>query len=288
MSIYYSTVQVCIKWEERRVADEKAGIVPPTIETRMKGRTLLDQYRPAVHADTVVYFLVRLPCQVHETSTAAAINNTAPPPASNAPTPGEQLSRRCSQLLKRALVVWPTADPKLGWLDKLFQGLESPHVSLGNICSGLELLNFLITKLKKEQMLGAVKSNMRGILCCVVCPNNRVIRLLNTLIVSIYTIFGVEELEDFSTRASKIIQDTLCVFDRVTSAGVLGLYPALMVLRSITQFTKPATDKIMNSVMKVLQRITRDHISPAQAAPDITRKYILIICLLLPSLTSTF
>ncbi|KAA0197800.1 hypothetical protein HAZT_HAZT001767 [Hyalella azteca] len=260
--------EVCIKWEERRVADEKAGVVAPAVETRMKGRTLLDQYRPAVHADTVVYFLVRLPCQVHETSSATSVllPNASPPlPAATA---SELLSRRCSLLLKRALVVWPNADPKLAWLDKLFQGLETPQYSLGNVCSGLELLTYLVGKLKKEQMLAAVKSLYRGLLSCCSCSNPRVIRLLHPLLSTLLTTFGVDELDEFVTRAAKLVQEALANHDRGTTGAVGTLYPALMVMRALAQHSTQHLDRLMTAIMKVLQKITRDHITPAQIGPD--------------------
>lgn len=199
---------------------------------------------------------------MHESSTVtSALQPTSA--AVVAPlTAGEQLSRRCSGLLRRALVVWPNADPKLGWLDKIFQGLETPQIILGNVCAGLELLTFLVGKLKKEQMLGAVKTMYRGLLSCCNCSNVRVIRLLHPLLHIIFSTFGIEELDDFITRAARFVQDSLANLDRGAQGSSAALYPSLMVLRAIAQYTTHHLDRLMAPIMKVLQRITRDHITP--------------------------
>uniref|UniRef100_A0A6A7FXF6 Transformation/transcription domain-associated protein-like n=6 Tax=Hirondellea gigas TaxID=1518452 RepID=A0A6A7FXF6_9CRUS len=258
--------EVCIKWEEKRVADEKAGIVQ-TVEPRAKGRGLIDQYRPAIHADTVVYFLVRLPCQVHENVQVQSNllpNQNIPVPIATA---GELLSRRCFALLRRALVIWPTAEPKLVWLDKLFQSLETPQFVLGNVCAGIDLLTFLVSKLKKEQMLAAIKSMYRGLLCC--CNSNliRVVKPLNNLLNALLKTFGLEELDELIIRVVRVVQDSLANYDRgVPATSGATLYPVLNVMRTVSQYTTQHVDRLMGLLMKVLQRVTRDHIQPPQ--PD--------------------
>ncbi len=61
-------------------------------------------------------------------------------------SPGELLSRRCVALLKTALRpdVWPAAELKLLWFDKLLMTVESHTPNFANICTALELLSFLI------------------------------------------------------------------------------------------------------------------------------------------------
>lgn len=99
-------------------------------------------------------------------------------------SPGELLSRRCVALLKMALKpeVWPqqNIDLRLQWLDKVFLGVdvtpknpkEAPN--LGNVCTALELFTFLLTVMKKEQILGTVKPLQRGIAACISSSNSKV------------------------------------------------------------------------------------------------------------------
>ena len=61
-------------------------------------------------------------------------------------SPGELLSRRCVSLLKTALrpEVWPQAELKLAWFDKLLMTVETQQPNFANICTALELLSFLL------------------------------------------------------------------------------------------------------------------------------------------------
>ncbi len=61
-------------------------------------------------------------------------------------SPGELVSRRCVALLKTALRpdVWPNAELKLAWFDKLLMTVETQQPNFANICTALELLCFLL------------------------------------------------------------------------------------------------------------------------------------------------
>lgn len=96
------------------------------------------------------------------------MNDAAPAnPANPAITsPGELLSRRCVILLKTALKpdVWPqTPDLKLVFFDKILLSVETPNPNIGNICTALELLTFLLGVMKKEQILMNFKQLQRGL-----------------------------------------------------------------------------------------------------------------------------
>ncbi len=67
-------------------------------------------------------------------------------PSTTGGSPGELLSRRCVTLLKTALRpdVWPSAELKLLWFDKLLMTVESHSPNFANICTALELLSFLL------------------------------------------------------------------------------------------------------------------------------------------------
>lgn len=90
---------------------------------------------------------------------------------------GEILSRRCVTLLKMALKpdVWPQqSDLKLTFLDKLFQSVEVPNPNLGNICTALELLTYLLGVMSQQQILANIKPLQKGITSCVNSSNTKV------------------------------------------------------------------------------------------------------------------
>ena len=222
----------------------------------------MEQYRPSVHADTVVYFLIRLPCQVHE-STASTAQAAQPVTLANTYA-SEVMFKRCFILLKRALVVWPEADPKLSWLDKLMVGIESNHLhNIGNTCAGLELLTFIISKLKKEQTLASIKSLYRGFLSCCGCSNPKVIKLFYQLLMTMFTTYGIEEFEEFVNRAARMIQEVLSNLAVSGQGSGHLLYPSMMVLKAISQFSTQHLDRLIAGLMKVLQRVLKEHITGA-------------------------
>ncbi|GLD75430.1 transformation/transcription domain-associated protein, partial [Lates japonicus] len=77
--------------------------------------TMLTKPVEKQHTDTVVNFLIRIACQVNDSTNVAG-------------SPGELLSRRCVSLMKTALRpdMWPRAELKLQWFDKLLMTVEQP------------------------------------------------------------------------------------------------------------------------------------------------------------------
>lgn len=103
---------------------------------------------------------------------------------------GDQLSKRCVTLLKMALKpdVWPNCELKLAWFDRLFQTVDNPPApaapagalaanppNFTNICTALELLTFLLTILRKEQILAGFKPLQRGLASLMNCTNPKVL-----------------------------------------------------------------------------------------------------------------
>lgn len=173
--------EVIIKWELHGIKEEdgsernaeeigdrrRLSIMQGSSSAGPSSQAMLNQkMEPAatkpidrIHTDAVLNFLLRLACQVND----PAPPNPANPPASS---PGELLSRRCVLLLKTALKpdIWPQPiDLKLVFFDKILQSIESANPNIGNICTALELLTFLLTVLKKEQILANYKPLQKGL-----------------------------------------------------------------------------------------------------------------------------
>jgi transformation/transcription domain-associated protein len=123
-----------------------------------------------IHADAIVNYLLRLACQVSDSQAATTGGS-----------PGEILSRRCVALLKTALKpdIWPNVavDLKLASFEKILagpQGVDSNQPNYVNICTCLELLTFLLSILRKDQILAAFKPLQKSIATCMNCQNSKV------------------------------------------------------------------------------------------------------------------
>ena len=283
--------EICIKWEEQRVKEEVdgdslsdgSGSTPgqtkrsssvdapdtkrPRLSVGSTSRSSVDSSKPMDknQADAVVYFLLRLSCQVNEST-----------PSPTVKAPGEALSARCIELLKRALKpdVWPYADPKLAWLDKLFQNMDSPQHNLTNVCVGLEVLTYLIGTLRREQVLSAMKTLSKGLVICMSCSNTRVIRLVHFLLIRLMDTFPTEsgsanggsrydELEELYSKVAKTIYEGLTNFDKNSTSPPSTLYAPLMILKAACKNNIFYIDRLIIPFMKVLQRMAREHLNPS-------------------------
>ncbi|KAB7505950.1 Transformation/transcription domain-associated protein [Armadillidium nasatum] len=291
--------EVCIKWEEQRVAEDSdidsivtlesisqtsqvkrsnsadgsdpkraklssiAGTSSSSSSSSHKSNSDVSKPMEKSHADLIVYFLLRLACQVNEST---------PTPGTN--PPGEALSKRCVVLLKRALQpdIWPNSDPKLGWLDKLFVNLENSSPNLTNISVGLELLTYLIGTLRKEQILIAIKSVTKGLLVCMTHSNQKIIKLTHNLLAKLMSTFPMdpanptgskfEELEDLYAKISKAIFDGLNGYQKHSNIIVSTIYGPLMMLKAACQSNPFYLDRLITPLVGVMQKMARDHLNP--------------------------
>lgn len=192
--------EVIIKWELHGIKEEDEK--PEEIAEKKRIQSIPGASQPMitkiepgmtkpidrVHTDAVLNYLLRLACQVND----PAPPNPANPPASS---PGELLSRRCVLLLKTALKpdIWPQPiDLKLVFFDKILQSIESTNPNIGNICTALELLTFLLTVLKKEQILVNYKPLQKALGACINSSNGKIVKLVHTFIQKLMAIFPVE------------------------------------------------------------------------------------------------
>ncbi|KAL1426892.1 hypothetical protein MTO96_000428 [Rhipicephalus appendiculatus] len=268
--------EVVIRWEMQRHREEQQQPpAPPPPQTSEESRRLLDQSgrarqaaprpdRPIEkhHADALVNFLLRMACQVNESST-------------NIGSQGEVLSRRCVALLKTALKpdVWPNSELKLAWFDKLLMTVESAQPNYGNICTALELLAFLLSILRPEAILSSLKPLQRGIAACMTCPNSKVIRAVHALLSRLMGLFPSEpttssmasrheELESLYTSISKVVYEGLTTYEKSPAAPPSTLFGCLMILKAACVNHPCYIDRLITPFMHVLQKMAREHLSP--------------------------
>jgi transformation/transcription domain-associated protein len=144
------------------------------------------------HTDTVLNFLLRLACQVNDSTPQNPGNPTAS-------SPGELLSRRCVILLKTALKpdLWAQpVDLKLAFFDKILLTVEAPNPNIGNVCTALELLTYLLSVLKKDQILASFKPLQRGLGERLICN-----RAVVTVVLFSRSVYNILQQQDHQAGA---------------------------------------------------------------------------------------
>ncbi|XP_038211764.1 transcription-associated protein 1 isoform X1 [Zerene cesonia] len=240
------------------------------------------------HVDVVVNLLLRLACQVLTLVNETAVGAGAGAAGAGA---GGQLSRRCVLLLKAALKpdVWPhLCEPKLAWLDKVFSSAESNAGACANACTALELLVFLLGVLRREQVLAALKPLQRGLAACVASTNPKIVRLTHNLLAKLTALFPTEpsgaaqaskyeELETLYACVSKYAFEGLANYEKsAPGAGANSLLGPLMMLKACCTSSAGYVDRLLLPLMRVLQRMARDHVAPN---PDTATSDLLILAL---------
>ncbi|XP_049915232.1 transformation/transcription domain-associated protein [Epinephelus moara] len=234
--------------------------------------TMLTKPVEKQHTDTVVNFLIRIACQVNDSTNVTG-------------SPGELLSRRCVSLMKSALRpdMWPRAELKLQWFDKLLMTVEQPaQANISNICTGLEILCFLLTVLQSPAILAHFKPLQRGIAACMTCGNTKVLRAVHSLLSRLMSIFPTEpstssvaskyeELECLYAAVGKVIYEGLTNYEKATSnTNPTQLFGTLMILKSACSYNASYIDRLISVFMRSLQKMVREHLSPQQANPGVT------------------
>ncbi|XP_072230092.1 transformation/transcription domain-associated protein [Leuresthes tenuis] len=255
-----------------RTATSAASTVFGRSQSMPGTETILTKPVEKQHTDTVVNFLIRIACQVNDSTNVAG-------------SPGELLSRRCVSLMKTALRpdMWPRAELKLQWFDKLLMTVEQQaQANISNICTGLEILCFLLTVLQSPAILAHFKPLQRGIAACMTCGNTKVLRAVHSLLSRLMSIFPTEpststvaskyeELESLYAAVGKVIYEGLTNYEKATSnTNPTQLFGTLMILKSACSYNASYIDRLISVFMRSLHKMVREHLSPQQANPGVT------------------
>lgn len=188
---------------------------------------------------------------------------------------GDLLSRRCVALLKTAMKpdLWPQPwDLKLAWLEKTFCSLESPSPNLGNICTGLELLTFLLGVFKREQILASIKPLQKGLTVCISSNNSKVVRLTHAFLTKLMSVFPAEthisgpaskyeELEGLYASIGKFVLEGLTGYEKDQNASPNSLFGTIMILKAACASNPAYIDRVISPFMRVLQRMHKGHLT---------------------------
>ncbi|XP_048847031.1 transformation/transcription domain-associated protein isoform X2 [Brienomyrus brachyistius] len=247
----------------RTAAGTAVGTVFGRSQSTTGAEALLAKPVEKQHTDTVVGFLIRIASQVNDSTGTAG-------------SPGELLSRRCVSLMKTALRpdMWARAELKLQWFDKLLMTVEQPaQANYANICTGLEILSFLLTVLQSQAILAHFKPLQRGIAACMTCGNTKVLRAVHTLLSRLMSIFPTEpssstvaskyeELECLYAAVGKVIYEGLTNYEKATNANPTQLFGTLMILKSACSYNSSYIDRLISVFMRSLQKMVREHLNP--------------------------
>ena len=116
-------------------------------------------------------------------------------------------------------------------------------------------------------MLTSIRSLSRGGLFakCLSISHMKVIKLFNQLVTTIVATYTVEELDIFTERFDKTIVEIVQTFS-VPGQGVgNSLYSALLTLKVIYHTRPNLLDKMLQPLIKVIQRAAKEHIALPQA-----------------------
>lgn len=197
--------EVILRWEAQRVKDKHE----PTDENENLLARHPDMLKPFEKnvADSVLNFFVKMSCPIVEPSHAATSN--------------DQLSKRCLNLFKIAILneIWPNADVKFEILDRVFSTLDNPTTNttanITSVCTALDIILFLIDLFKPNKVQALFRTLQRGITYCLTCNNSRVIRSLSKIIQKLVGKFPLECFNNsiMSTQGINDSQTQMMDFD---------------------------------------------------------------------------
>ena len=245
------------------------------------------------HADAIINFLVRLACQVNDGQT--------PGPGLPA-SQGELLSKRCITLVKTALKpeIWQnqSVDIKIVWFAKLLEtaseqpipGATASLANFANICTALDILTFLLTVLPRPAILSGFKTLQKGLTVCMTCGNTKVVRYVHGLLSKLMNMFPTEpvssavsskhdELDGLYSSVSKVIGDGLSAFEKASTPAPSSLQCPLMILKAVTNNDPCYIDRFWPTVLKVIQKLHKEHVNTPSTPSDTTVSELLQLCL---------
>ncbi|KAJ7403601.1 Transformation/transcription domain-associated protein [Willisornis vidua] len=155
---------------------------------------------------------------------------------------------------------------------------EQPNqANFANICTGLEVLSFLLTVLQPPAILSSFKPLQRGVAACMTCGNTKVLRAVHSLLSRLMGIFPTEpstssvaskyeELECLYAAVGKVIYEGLTNYEKATNANPSQLFGTLMILKSACSNNPSYIDRLISVFMRSLQKMVREHLNPQATA----------------------
>ncbi|KAG5262543.1 hypothetical protein AALO_G00276240 [Alosa alosa] len=142
-----------------------------------------------------------------------------------------------------------------------FSCLEQPaQANFSNICTGLEILCFLLTVLQPAGVLALQKSLQRHS-ACMTSGNTKVLLARTSNVASKH-----EELECLYAAVGKVIYEGLTNYEKATSANPTQLFGTLMILKSACSYNSSYIDRLISVFMRSLQKMVLNNASALNSA----------------------
>lgn len=180
------------------------------------------------------------------------------------------------------------------WMSDLLCTVQNQSCNVGSISGALELLTYLCTTIKRDAMLVSLKNLTNGIIACTRSHNSRVIRSVSNLVQRIMNVFPAqppspsdpnaptaphESLEPLYNNIYGVIMSGLTMYEQ-TNMNIrpnepqptnsreqrdnwqVPLFSSLMLLKAACINNPTYIDRVMPALMRVIQKMTREHINP--------------------------
>ena len=244
--------ELILKWERRRISEANAMDVdaPATGEGTSTASTAAPttSYTPNLGLrENVVSFLVRFACAFPE------------------PLSKKGLPYRAVELLREFLSpeFWPEVNVKLQFLERTLLPPELTELNQVVTCNSLEVLLVLLQNKSGPWFLSHITQLYRLLDKCLLSDNPRIVTNLQPIMDLIYKHISASAAA--SVTLSSDVQSFIAAVDAIINDGLqnlTNLYSVLTLIQSSCQHRQDAIDAFVPGVMKVVSKLTKDHISP--------------------------
>ncbi|KAK3822766.1 MAG: hypothetical protein J3Q66DRAFT_279230 [Benniella sp.] len=247
--------ELILKWERRRISEANAMDVdaPAAGEGASTASTAptaapTTSYTPNLGLrENVVSFLVRFACAFPE------------------PLSKKGLPYRAVELLREFLSpeFWPEVNVKLQFLERTLLPPELTELNQVVACNSLEVLLVLLQNKSGPWFLSHITQLYRLLDKCLLSDNPRIVTNLQPIMDLIYKHISASAAA--SVTLSSDVQSFIAAVDAIINDGLqnlTNLYSVLTLIQSSCQHRQDAIDAFVPGVMKVVSKLTKDHISP--------------------------
>ncbi|KAG0235555.1 hypothetical protein B0O80DRAFT_498171 [Mortierella sp. GBAus27b] len=248
--------ELILKWERRRITETKSAMdvdTPATSEGSnasgaVASASSTTSYTPNLGLrENVVSFLVRFACAFPE------------------PLSKKGLPYRAVELLREFLgsEFWPEVNVKLQFLERTLLPPELTELNQVVACNSLEVLLVLIQNKSGPWFLSHIAQLYRLLDKCLLSDNPRIVTNLQPIMDLIYKHISASAAA--SVTLSSDVQSFIGAVDTIINDGLqnlTNLYSVLTLIQSSCQHRQDAIDAFVPGVMKVVSKLTKDHISP--------------------------
>ncbi|KAI8605964.1 hypothetical protein EDD21DRAFT_315697 [Dissophora ornata] len=259
--------ELILKWERRRIAEAKSAMevdppsnsetaTAPAAVSTAATTSATTSYTPNLGLrENVISFLVRFACAFPE------------------PLPKKGLPYRAVELLREFLSpeFWPEVNVKLQFLERTLLPAELTDVNQVVACNSLEVLLVLLENKSGPWFLSHITQLYRLLDKCLLSDNPRIVTNLQPIMDLIYKHISASAAA--AVTLSSDVQSFIAAVDTIINDGLLNLtnlYSVLTLIQSSSQYRQDAIDAFVPGVMKVVSKLTKDHISPAAAGTNQT------------------